>query len=198
MDVTAPLLAVSYAATPLARNEGGGRLRAGREEETKAREIAQKVVRLKEIDQKVRAHEAAHVAAAAGLVVQGARFHTVRGPDGNPYAVGGDVRIDISPGRTPEETLRKAEKIRAAALAPADPSPQDLKVAAQAAQMAAQARIELARQQAAEGEGGNGSAKALPKAPQSADPTAGALAEAAAVRSWRARQAVAAYLRHQA
>lgn len=110
-------------------------------------ETAQKVARLREIDRKVRAHEAAHVAAGAGLVTRGAQFTTVRGPDGQQYAVAGDVRIDVSPGKTPEETLQKAERIRAAALAPADPSPQDRKVAAQAAQMAAQARIELAKAQ---------------------------------------------------
>ncbi|GLW60283.1 hypothetical protein Hthe01_06320 [Hydrogenophilus thermoluteolus] len=110
-------------------------------------ETAQKVARLREIDRKVRAHEAAHVAAGAGLVTRGAQFTTVRGPDGRQYAIAGDVQIDVSPGKTPEETLQKAERIRAAALAPADPSPQDRKVAAQAAQMAAQARIELAKAQ---------------------------------------------------
>lgn len=56
----------------------------------------------------------------------------------------GDVRIDTSPGRTPEETLRRAEQVRAAALAPADPSPQDYVVAAEAARMAAEARQAMA------------------------------------------------------
>lgn len=60
------------------------------------------------------------------------------------YAVGGEVSLDVSPGRTPEETLRRARQISAAALAPAEPSGQDLAVAARAAQMARQAEAELA------------------------------------------------------
>lgn len=76
----------------------------------------------------------------------GADFDLVKGPDGRMYAVGGEVRIDVSPGRTPEETVRKAEQIRRAALAPVDPSAQDYRVAAQAAQMMAQAQQEIALQ----------------------------------------------------
>ncbi|WP_217125290.1 putative metalloprotease CJM1_0395 family protein [Hydrogenophilus thiooxidans] len=127
-------------------------------------ETAQKVARLREIDRKVRAHEAAHVAAGGGLVTRGAQFTTVRGPDGQQYAVAGDVRIDVSPGKTPEETLQKAERIRAAALAPPDPSPQDRMVAAKAAQMAAAARIELAKAQQQE-------AKRAQDATEPSDPT---------------------------
>jgi len=59
--------------------------------------------------------------------------------------VAGEVGIDTSKGRTPEETLARAQQIRAAALAPADPSGQDRAVAAAASQMAADARAEIAR-----------------------------------------------------
>ena len=53
--------------------------------------------------------------------------------------------IDASPVKdNPRATEQKALQIQAAALAPADPSAQDRKVAAQAAQMAAQALAELA------------------------------------------------------
>ena len=44
----------------------------------------------------------------------------------------------------------KAERIRSAALAPADPSPQDRAVAAQATQMAANARAEIATEKSEE------------------------------------------------
>ncbi|EXI72179.1 MAG: SprA-related family protein [Candidatus Accumulibacter sp. SK-11] len=74
----------------------------------------------------------------------GASFSYAIGPDGQRYAVGGEVGIDTSPGRSPEETLDKAARIRAAALAPADPSPQDRQVAAMATRMAMQASMELA------------------------------------------------------
>jgi len=79
------------------------------------------------------------------------------------YAVGGEVQIDVSPGRTPEETVRKADQIRRAALAPADPSAQDYRVAAQAAQMMAQAQQELARQRDA-GNGADGGSLQLSQA----------------------------------
>lgn len=97
-------------------------------------------------DRQVRQHEQAHLAAAGGLALSAASFTYQRGPDGANYAVGGEVRIDTSPGRTPEETLRRAETIRAAALAPADPSGQDRAVAAEAASMALEARGEIAQE----------------------------------------------------
>jgi len=99
---------------------------------------------LKQRDQAVRAHEMAHVTAGAGVVTSGASYSYETGPDGRRYAVGGEVGIDVSPGRTPEETLSRAEKIRSAALAPADPSGPDRQIAARAASMAAEARVELA------------------------------------------------------
>jgi len=101
-------------------------------------------------DRKVRAHEMAHVSAGGELVQGGASFDYQTGPDGKRYAVGGEVSIDTSKGRTPEETIPKAQKIRAAALAPADPSPQDNRVAALATQMEMQAYQDLALQRAKE------------------------------------------------
>lgn len=115
---------------------------AGREALTP--EQQQQVQKLKQTDQKVREHEAAHMAAGAGLT-GGAHFEYVRGPDGRQYAVAGEVKIDVSPAQTPEQTIDKAKRIQAAALAPADPSSQDRAVAAQAAQMATQAQAELSR-----------------------------------------------------
>jgi hypothetical protein len=80
-------------------------------------------------------------------VSSGASLDYTTGPDGQRYAVAGEVGISTSKGRTPEETLMRAQQIRAAALAPADPSAQDRSVAAAATQMAAEARVELAREQ---------------------------------------------------
>jgi len=106
---------------------------------------------LKTRDREVRAHEQAHVAAAGGLAQGGPTYTYQYGPDGRAYAIGGEVNIDTSPGRTPEETIDKARQIRAAALAPSDPSDQDRAVAAAAAQLEAQARQELTQQKAEEG-----------------------------------------------
>ena len=102
------------------------------------------VASLQTRDAQVRAHEAAHIAAGSGVVSGGASFSYQRGPDGRLYAVGGEVPIATSGGDTPEETIATAQKIRTAALAPADPSPQDYKVAATASLMEARARQELA------------------------------------------------------
>lgn len=107
-------------------------------------EQLKEVEKLKARDREVRAHEMAHLAAAGGLATSGASFSYQRGPDGVSYAVGGEVKIDTSSGSNPEETLRKAQIIRAAALAPAEPSGQDRAVAAKASQMEAQARAEQA------------------------------------------------------
>src|SRR5699024_43170 len=107
-------------------------------------EQVKEVEQLKARDREVRAHEMAHLAAAGGLAMSGATFTYQRGADGVSYAVGGEVKIDTSSGSTPEDTIRKAQTIRAAALAPAEPSGQDRAVAAQASQMEAQARAEQA------------------------------------------------------
>lgn len=99
------------------------------------------LTRLKKVDAEVRAHEQAHMAAAGGLVKGGASFSYKRGPDGQNYAVAGEVQIDTSRGATPEETLAKMMRVRAAALAPASPSPQDRKVAAAASSAMTEARL---------------------------------------------------------
>lgn len=119
---------------------------------TQNNDTARQVQLLRETDRKVRAHEQAHMAAGAGLV-RGNSFSFQTGPDQKRYAVAGEVSIDTSPGNTPQETLRKAEQIRAAALAPADPSPQDNRVAAEASQMASNARQALAQAQQASASG---------------------------------------------
>lgn len=106
-----------------------------------------KVDQLKEIDRKVRAHEQAHIAAGGELIRGGVSFSYQKGPDGKLYVVGGEVSIDTSPGRTPAETVTRAQRIRSAALAPADPSPQDRQVAADAANMEASAQRDVAASQ---------------------------------------------------
>ncbi|HMB15078.1 MAG TPA: putative metalloprotease CJM1_0395 family protein [Pelovirga sp.] len=103
-------------------------------------------------DREVRAHEAAH-AAAGGSYAGAPAYDYERGPDGRTYAVGGSVSIDISPiPGDPQATLQKAQQVRAAALAPAQPSAQDMKVAQQAQALAIEARGEISQEQIAERE----------------------------------------------
>lgn len=110
----------------------------------------QLVRELESVDAQVRAHEAAHIAAGSGVVTGGASFSYTRGPDGKMYVTAGEVPISLKEGKTPDETIQNARQVQAAALAPADPSPQDYKVAASAAQMEAQARIEQTQEQVEE------------------------------------------------
>ena len=93
-------------------------------------------------DREVRAHEQAH-AAVGGRYAGAPQYQFQRGPDGVNYAVGGEVPIDISKEATPQETIQKMQIVRRAALAPAEPSGQDRRVAAQASASEAEARAEL-------------------------------------------------------
>lgn len=106
-------------------------------------DIRADIRKLEQADTEVRSHEAAHLAAAGNLASGGAKFIYTRGPDGRYYAVAGEVRIQISSGRTPEETVARARQARSAALAPSNPSPQDLAVAAQAQAMEMAAQREM-------------------------------------------------------
>lgn len=103
----------------------------------------QKIRELQHRDREVRAHEAAH-AAVGGHLTGAPSYSYERGPDGVNYAVSGEVSV-ASPSVTgdPATTLQQAEQVQRAALAPANPSPQDLKVAAEAARAAAEARLQL-------------------------------------------------------
>jgi hypothetical protein len=121
-------------------------------EQERQQAVRDQIQELAARDREVRAHEQAH-AAVAGQYGSSPTYSFVRGPDGVNYAVGGEVKIDTSPiPGDPEATLRKAQQLRRAANAPADPSSQDSSVAALAAQMEQQARAELREQQAIEAE----------------------------------------------
>ncbi|WP_022668403.1 putative metalloprotease CJM1_0395 family protein [Desulfospira joergensenii] len=109
------------------------------------------VTELKQADSEVRRHEMAHIAAAGGLALSGANFTFQRGPDGVNYAVAGEVSIDTAPvPGDPKATIQKMQKVKNAALAPANPSAQDVKVASKASAMASKALSELMTLQAEE------------------------------------------------
>lgn len=118
----------------------------------------QVVEQLKRQDAHVRRHEAAHIAAAGAYVRGGPSYEYEKGPDGKLYAVGGEVSIDTSAESDPEATIAKMQVVRAAALAPADPSAQDRAVAAKASATEARARRDLAEEQASDSGPGNATA----------------------------------------
>ncbi len=106
---------------------------------------------LKARDREVKTHEQAHIAAGGSYVKGGATYDYQTGPDGKQYAVGGSVNIDTSPvDGDLEATIAKAQVVIKAALAPAEPSVQDQKVASAARQMMNEARKELTSQNNAE------------------------------------------------
>ncbi|MFW2588670.1 putative metalloprotease CJM1_0395 family protein [Sagittula sp. SSi028] len=104
-------------------------------------------------DREVRAHEQAHM--AVGGAYAGSASYTYQiGPDGKRYAIGGEVPIDVSPvAGDPEATIDKMQQVKAAALAPAEPSSADRKVAALADATRAQAQADLAALRAEERSG---------------------------------------------
>ena len=110
-------------------------------------EEQEQVEELKARDAEVRTHEQAHVSAGGAYVTGGPSYTYQTGPDGKKYAIGGEVGIDTGEvSGDPEATIQKMQTVARAALAPAEPSSQDYKVAAAAQQKEAQARAELTRQ----------------------------------------------------
>lgn len=103
--------------------------------------------KLKQRDQEVKAHEQAH-ASVGGQYAGSASFTYQTGPDGVRYAIGGEVSVDLSAVKDdPQATIDKMTQVQQAALAPAEPSPQDRKVASQAGQIAASALADLTAKQ---------------------------------------------------
>lgn len=119
---------------------------SSQDEEFTQEEVAQ-LAELKARDVEVRAHEQAHLSAAGGHATGGASFSYQKGPDGQSYAVGGEVGIDLSKESDPNATVQKMQTIKRAALAPASPSSTDRQVAAQAEVKEAQARQEILQEQ---------------------------------------------------
>ncbi|MBT3135313.1 hypothetical protein KL866_09390 [Alteromonas sp. ALT199] len=131
-----------------AQDESAGKQDAkDRQQEQQEKQEATEIEQLKARDQEVRVHEQAH-AATGGQYAGAPQYEYTTGPDNKRYVTDGQVSIDVSEEKTPEETLQKMEQVRAAALAPAEPSSQDLKVAAEASQKATEARSEIAKGQA--------------------------------------------------
>jgi len=106
------------------------------------KEEKQEIRKLQQRDREVRAHEMAHQS-AGGQYAGSASYSYANAPNNKRYAVGGSVDIETSPAKTPEETVKKADQIKRAATAPAQPSAADLQIAAKATRMKMEAQAEL-------------------------------------------------------
>ena len=126
-------------------NRSGSEIKSRAASDAGLTDAEKKIVEeLKQADAEIKRHEMAHVAAGAGITTSGANYTYKTGPDGQRYAVAGDVKINMSavPG-DPQATIDKMAKVKRAALAPASPSAQDRRVASKASALAAQAMQEL-------------------------------------------------------
>ena len=129
---------------------------SGEEMTEEEKEEAEK---LKQRDREVRAHEQAHLSAAGNLAAGGASYQFKTGPDGQQYAVGGEVPLKVQDSKDPQEDLRNAQRLERAALAPAEPSSSDRTIAAKARSKASQAQQEISKSRTKEIEGGEGEQK---------------------------------------
>lgn len=104
----------------------------------------EQVAELAARDAEVKAHERAHQA-VGGQYAGSISYAYQTGPDGKRYAIGGEVPIDVSPiNGDPQATIDKMRQVKAAALAPADPSAQDRSVASTAGRLLIEAQLDLA------------------------------------------------------
>lgn len=111
------------------------------EQQTKAEQ--QELRELQARDQEVRAHEQAH-ATVGGRYAGTPSYEYQQGPDGRRYAIGGEVQIDLAPvSGDPQATIQKMQQVKAAALAPAEPSATDRSIAVEATNRLLQAQAEL-------------------------------------------------------
>ncbi|HRL08950.1 MAG TPA: putative metalloprotease CJM1_0395 family protein, partial [Aliarcobacter sp.] len=102
------------------------------------------VFKLKAIDSKIKAHEMAHKSGPASS--GGATYSYTKGPDGLMYATAGEVPVEIKTGDTPQETISNMHDVIATALAPSDPSPQDLSIASKARVIMMKAQQEFTKE----------------------------------------------------
>ena len=130
-----------------ATGEEGQRKQQDPKQQEQQQRQEQQVQDLAERDKEVRTHEQAHQS-AGGEYANSPTYQFTQGPDGKRYATGGEVQIDTSavPG-DPAATIAKMQQIRSAALAPAEPSSQDLAVARSAAASESRARKALMAEQ---------------------------------------------------
>ncbi len=106
--------------------------------------IAKEIRRLEQWQEHVIAHEKMHMLAGGGLV--GAPSYTYTyGPDGKKYIQGGEVSFYVPKGLVLEDGEAAIRKLKAAATAPSDPSPQDLKAAAMAGSIEASIKALILR-----------------------------------------------------
>lgn len=130
--------------------QSGEQRQQQREERQQQQQDQQRIQELKDRDTEVRIHEQAH-ASVGGQYAGSPSYSYEQGPDGVQYAVAGEVPIDVAPvSGDPEATIDKMQQVRAAALAPAEPSGADKAIASLASQQMVEAQSDLQQQRVEE------------------------------------------------
>lgn len=143
VDATTTETAAGSGKSDNGQQESAGREQAEQKQQAQARDIEA----LQKRDKEVRTHEEAH-RAAGGQYASAPSYEYTTGPDNKRYVTDGEVSIDVSEAATPAKTIQKMEQVRKAALAPAQPSAQDMKVASEATQAISRAKSELVEEKA--------------------------------------------------
>ncbi len=112
-------------------------------------EVLSEVMTLQNNEDKVIAHERAHKS-VGGEFAGAASYGYTTGPDGKRYISSGEVSISIPGSGEPQDLINALERVKQAAMAPADPSAQDQRVAASASSKVLSLRADLAKQRAQE------------------------------------------------
>lgn len=130
------------------KDAGSTSIKSSQSDESLTPQQKQQIAELKARDAEVKSHEQAHRAAAAGISASAPSYEYETGPDGKKYAVGGEVNLSFVQGGDLRSNIANAQAMKAAALAPSQPSGQDMAVARAAERMIAEAKQQLAQQQA--------------------------------------------------
>jgi len=120
----------------------------------------EKIDQLKKIDKNVIEHEEQHQRTAGSLGSSPSYKYAI-GPDGKNYAVGGHVNVQIKKDSDPNKTIQNAEIVKRSALAPHDPSEQDLKVAYDADENISKAKLALAQKKEKQSKNANATGSRL-------------------------------------
>lgn len=118
-------------------------------EDSKDAKIAREILAAQRRERSVIRHEEAHMQ-AGGQYAGAASYIYQKGVDGKGYIVGGEVTMQVPAGGDLERLKAALERVKRAAMAPADPSPQDMQTAAMASARQAAVNQEITRKKALE------------------------------------------------
>lgn len=118
-------------------------------EDSQDARIAHELTRMKNWEQSVISHENTHMQ-VGGEFAGAPSYIYQKGPDGKLHIVGGEVTMKLPAGGDLEKLKAALERVKRAAMAPADPSPQDQKTAAMASAQQSSVENAIKRKKAAE------------------------------------------------